>query len=153
VSETGLGAFLGRHRLVGLDTSILIYAVEANPQYLEVVLRILSWIEGPLGRAVTSTITMLELLVQPYRLWDLDRVNQFYALLSTYPHLEWAQPTLQIADRAAQLRAEYNLSTPDALQAATALERKATGFITNDAAFRRVRALEVLLLDDLAARP
>ena len=64
---------------------------------------------------------MLELLVQPYRLADIDRVNRFYALLSTFPHLEWIAPTLRIADLGARLRAEYNLKTPDALQAATAL--------------------------------
>jgi predicted nucleic acid-binding protein len=93
---------------------------------------------------------MLELLVQPYRLSDLDRVNQFYALLSSYPHLEWVEPTLEIADLAAQLRANHNLKTPDALQVATALARRATGFISNDAALQRVAALEVTLLDELA---
>lgn len=59
--------------------------------------------------------------MQPYRAADTDRVNNFYALLSTFPHLEWIAPTLRIADMAAQLRAEYNWRTPDALQAATAL--------------------------------
>jgi hypothetical protein len=51
---------------------------------------------------------MLELLVQPYRLSDIDLVNKFYALLSIYPHLEWISPTLEIADLGAKLRAEYN---------------------------------------------
>lgn len=98
---------------------------------------------------MTSTITMVELLVQPYRFSDIDRVNKFYSLLSTFPHLEWVTPTLQIADTAAQLRAEYNLRTPDAIQAATAIAHHATGFISNDGAFRRVTGLEVIVLDDL----
>jgi predicted nucleic acid-binding protein len=97
---------------------------------------------------VTSTITMLELLVQPYRLYDIDRVNKFYALLSTFPHLEWVAPTLRIADVGAQLRADYNLRTPDALHAATALTNGATGFVSNDSGFRRVTGLDVLVLDD-----
>jgi predicted nucleic acid-binding protein len=84
---------------------------------------------------VTSTITMLELLVQPYRHSDIDRVNRFYALLSTFPHLEWVAPTLRVADVGAQLRADYNLRTPDALQAATALTNGATGFVSNDSSF------------------
>jgi predicted nucleic acid-binding protein len=92
---------------------------------------------------------MLELLVQPYRLSEIDRVNKFYALLSTFPHLEWIAPTLRIADLGARLRAEHHLRTPDALQAATALVSNATGFISNDAAFRRVTGLEVIVLDDL----
>ncbi len=92
---------------------------------------------------------MLELLVQPYRLSDIDRVNKFYALLSTFPHLEWVAPTLRIADVGAQLRADYNLRTPDALQAATALANRATGFVSNDSGFRRITGLEVIVLDDL----
>lgn len=100
---------------------------------------------------MTSTITMLELLVQPYRLSDMDRVNKFYALLSTYPHLEWVAPTLEISDLAARLRAEYNLRTPDALQAATALFCQATGFISNDAGLKKVAGLEVVILEELVS--
>ena len=44
---------------------------------------------------------------------------------------------------------EYNLKTPDALQAATALTCGATGFISNDPAFQRVAGLEVIVLDEL----
>ena len=92
---------------------------------------------------------MLELLVQPYRFSDIDRVNKFYALLSTYPHLEWVSPTLEIADLGARFRAEHGLRTPDAIQAATAVTRHATGFVSNDSVFRRVGDLEALVLDDL----
>ena len=91
---------------------------------------------------------MLELLVQPYRVSDIDRVNQFYALLSSYPHLTWVAPTLEIADLGARLRAEHNLRTPDALEAATALVGGATGFISNDPVFQRLGNLEVAILDD-----
>jgi len=64
----------------------------------------------------------------------------------------WVPPSLAIADRAAQLRAEYNLRTPDAIQAATALLEDADGLITNDAALRRVGGLEILLVDEIARR-
>jgi predicted nucleic acid-binding protein len=92
---------------------------------------------------------MLEVLVEPYRASDQDRVDMFYALLSTYPHLTWVETSLEIADRAAQLRADLNLRTPDAIQAATALISGATGFVSNDRAFRRVKGLEALILDDI----
>ena len=98
---------------------------------------------------MTSTITMLELLVQPYRASDQDRVDNFYSLLSTYPHLRWMDTTLEIADRAAALRAEFSLRTPDSIQAATCIDWGAKGFISNDPVFRRVPDLEVLILDDL----
>ena len=141
--------FFERHRKIGLDTSVFIFEIEGNPRYIKLVNPIFFWLDGPKGRGVTSTITMMELLVQPYRLSDIDRVNKLYALLSTYPHPEWIEPTLEIADLAARLKAEYNLKTPDALQAATALACQATGFISNDAAFKRVGGLEVLILDEL----
>ncbi|HEX9724769.1 MAG TPA: PIN domain-containing protein [Vicinamibacteria bacterium] len=150
MNRPGLAAFLNRHRKLGLDTSVFIYAVEGNPRYVALVQPILAWIEGRRGQAVTSTVTMLELLVQPYRLSDLNRVNQFYALLASYPHLEWVAPTLTVADRAARLRADHNLKTPDAVQAATALVCNATGFISNDPIYKRVAGLELIVLDELA---
>lgn len=146
---TGVSALLERHRTVGLDTSVFIFKIEANARYLDLVNPIFDWLEGPKGHGVTSTVTMLELLVLPYRVSDIDLVNRFYALLSTYPNLQWIAPTLEIADRAAQLRADYNLRTPDALQAATAVLAEATAMITNDPAFKRIGTLEILVLEDL----
>ncbi len=128
---------------------MFIYQLEANPRYHGLANTILEWIEGPHGKAVTSTVTMLEILVQPYRLGDIQRVNSFYALLSTYPHLQWLEPTLEIADRAAKLRADHGLRTPDALQIATALEGGSSGFVSNDTDFGKVTELDVLILDDL----
>ena len=124
--------------------------MEENRKYFNHTNSIFGWLESPRAQALTSTITLLELLVQPYRLSDIDRVNKFYALLSTFPHLEWVAPTLRIADLGAHLRAEYNLRTPDAIQAATALSCGATGFVTNDTGFRRVTGLDVIVLDDLS---
>lgn len=143
--------FLARHRKIGLDTSIFIYQLEGHPKYAEITSAVFAWLESPGGRAVTSTVTMLELLVLPYRLSDFGRVNELYLLLSRYPNLDWVEPGLEIADRAARLRAEHRLGVPDALQAATALARQATGFISNDKAFQRVTPLDVLVLDDVLA--
>ena len=144
-----LRAFLRRHRLIALDTSVFIYQLEANPRYLPLTCHIFSWLEGPDSKAVTSTVTMTELLVQPYCESDNQRVDEFYGLLSTYPNLDWIAPHLEIADVAARLRALHRLRTPDALQAATAEHAGATGFITNDAVFERVKTFETLVLDRL----
>lgn len=144
-----LRAFLRRHRRIGLDTSIFIYQLEANPRYVTFSDPIFSWLEQPGHQGVTSTITMTELLVQPYRDSDERRVDEFYGLLSTYPNLDWIAPNLEIADLAAQFRALYGLRTPDALQTATAAHQRATGFLTNDPIFERVAAFETLVLDHL----
>ncbi len=142
-----LRAFLRRHPRIGLDTSVFIYQLEDNPRYSALTDEIFAWLDGPGHSAVTSTVTMTELLVQPYRDSGQLRVNQFYALLSTYPNLDWIAPSLAIADIAANIRATHRLRTPDALQAATALNAKATGLVTNDSVFTRVQAFETLILD------
>jgi predicted nucleic acid-binding protein len=146
---TQLRAFLRRHTRIALDTSIFIYQLEANLRYVLLTDTIFQWLDHPENRAVTSTITMTELLVQPYRDGDEQRVDQFYALLSTYPNLEWIAPDLLIADSAARIRAAHRLRTPDALQAATAIRAGATTLISNDPAFGRVEKFETMVLDHL----
>ena len=143
----GVREFLTRHNRIALDTSIFIYQIEENVRYLPFTDQIFSWLERSASRAVTSTITMTELLVQPYRDLDEQRVDEFYSLLSTYPNLTWVAPTLEIADLAARFRALHRLRTPDALQAATAVQAGATGLITNDPLFERVEPFETLVLD------
>lgn len=144
-----LRAFLRRHRLIALDTSIFIYQLEANVRYLPLTDHIFSWLERSDAKAVTSTITMTELLAQPYRDADDQRVDEYYSLLSTFPNLDWIAPNLQIADLAARFRALHRLRTPDALQAATAAHACVTGFITNDSVFERVDIFETLVLENL----
>ena len=144
-----LRGFLRRHSRIALDTSVFIYQLEANLRYLPFTDHIFSWLERPASRAVTSTITMTELLVQPYREFDERRVNQFLALLSTFPNLDWVAPSLEIADTAARIRALHRLRTPDALQAATAIQTSATGLITNDPIFERVEGFETLVLEQV----
>ena len=95
---TRLGSFLGRHRSIAIDTNIFIYALEANPRYAAFADHVFSWLEQAGHRGVTSTITMTELMVQPYRAGDEQRVNELYGLLATYPNLDWIAPDLEIAD-------------------------------------------------------
>ena len=144
-----LSAFLERHNRIAFDTSVFIYQLERHPRYSTVTDPMFSWLERVNSRAVTSTITMTELLAQPYRDSDRTRVNAYYGLLTTFPNLVWIAPTLEIADIAARLRAQYRLRTPDSLQAATAVSVGATGLITNDGVFERVPSFETLVLDRL----
>jgi predicted nucleic acid-binding protein len=144
-----LRAFLQRHRRIALDTSVFIYQLEANARYLPLTDPVFAWLERPEHTAVTSTITMTELLVPAYRSGGEQMVDEFYSLLTTYPNLDWIAPGLEIADIAARIRAAHRLRTPDALQAATAIYAHATGLITNDLAFERLERLDALVLERL----
>ena len=143
-----LRRLLRSHQRIALDTSVFIYHLQAHPKYLPLTDQVLSRLEQPGSIAVTSTITMTELLVQPCRDSNQERVDQFYGLLSTYPNLEWIAPSLEIATLAAEIRAAHRLRTPDALQAATALHAHATALVTNDPKFRRITTIETLVLDE-----
>jgi predicted nucleic acid-binding protein len=123
--------------------------MEANVRYLPFTEYIFNWLERPASKGITSTIPMTELLVQPYRAFEEDRVNQLLALLFTIPNLDWIAPSLEIAERAARIRAVHRLRTPDALQAATAIQASATGLITNDQTFERLEGPETLVLERL----
>ena len=107
-----------------------------------------SRIEAGKTRAATSTLTLLEVLVQPYRQQNDELVMKFYALLTSYPRLTWIPMTLNVADHAARLRAAYRLKTPDSIQAASAIICGATGFICNDKAFEKTEEFESLIVDD-----
>jgi predicted nucleic acid-binding protein len=144
-----LRAFLKSHRKVALDTTVFIYQLEAHPRYLELTDAIFAWVEELGHAAVTPTITMLELLVWPYRDSSERREDEFYALLTTYPNLVWLALDLELADLAARIRAAHRLRTPDAVQAACAIRAEATGLITNDPVFERVEGFETLVLDRL----
>lgn len=143
-----LSEILRGRRKVYLDTSVFIYFIENHPRYYDLCDAVFKSLEDGRIEAATSTLTMLEVLVQPYRLKRDDLVLKFYALLTTYPHLTWIPMTLDISDRAAQLRAEYNLKTPDAIQLASAISSGAAVVICNDRGFRKITEIECLMIDD-----
>ena len=139
---------LSRHNLVAIDTCVFIYLMDRNPKYFGVADAVFEWMERPKSSAVTSTVVLTEILVQPYRNANLAQADSFYSLLTTMPNLEWVSPSLQIANLAASLRASYRLQTPDALIAATAIFCNASALLTNDPIFRRIPGLQVFILDD-----
>jgi predicted nucleic acid-binding protein len=55
-----------------------------------------------------------------------------------------------IAEQAAELRAQFNIHTPDALQIAAALSAGCEAFLTNDRRLKRVTHLPILLVDEFA---
>lgn len=135
---------------IGLDTNLFIYFLEDHPRYGAWCASLFDLIERGQNHAVTSTVTILELLVQPYRDQKDELAQKSFALTSTYPKLEWVPLTMNLADRAAELWARYRLTTPDAIQLATAIGHKAVRFYGNDRGLRRVKEIECIIVDDLA---
>lgn len=108
-----------------------------------------AWEEGR-NHGVTAVITLLEILVKPKREGHPQAARDYRELLTTYPNLMLLPVDPDLADLAADLRAKYELRTPDALQVAAALRAGATAFLTNDARSKAVQEIEVILVDELA---
>ena len=143
---------LGRHVVVGLDTSVFIYHLEAHPRYQPLTQEVLGAVQAGRLNAITSTVTVMELTVHPWRVGRPAVARAYEALLVHFPNLNLADVTRDVARRAAQLRARYTVRPADALHLATALIHGATAFVTNDRRLTRLDPeLDVVVLDDFAA--
>jgi predicted nucleic acid-binding protein len=135
--------------VVGLDSAPLIYFIEQNPTYLEMIRLFLRALNQGEFRVVTSVITLPEVLVYPLRQGNTTLAQQYRDILFNAEGLTTIQVSPDIAEVAAQLRAIHNLRTPDAVQMATAICEGASFFLTNDARLPSLPGLEVLVLEEL----
>jgi predicted nucleic acid-binding protein len=139
------------YSVLGLDTAIFIYHFEENPAYLPLTRELLSSIETGERKGVTSTITLMEIIVKPLALGQIDVARKYEALLANFPNLEIIDLDRDAIRLAAKLRAEYRIRPPDALQVATSLQYGAQAFITNDHLLKRLQnKIAVLVLEDYA---
>jgi len=104
-----------RGKTVGLDTAPLIYFIEENPRYLEMLSGFFAAMDRSEFSVVTSTVTLLEVLVHPLRHGDTRLAEQYRDILLRAEGLTTIELTREIAEGAARLRATYHLRTPDAI--------------------------------------
>ncbi len=144
-----LNEVLRGYEIVAIDTNCFIYYLEGGMWAEELKDNLFLPLEEGSFRAVTSVLTIAEMLVRPKSLGLQDVCEEYILLLSSYPNLEIVPFTLRIAIRCAEVRAHYRLPTPDALQVATALEEGAGVFLTNDTDLpSQVDGLHVAILHD-----
>ncbi len=135
-------------KTIGLDTAPLIYFIEEHPTYLEAILSFFEAVERGEVTAVTSTVTLLEVLVHPFRN-NNDTLAAEYRDILLHSKVITSEVSAPIAETAAQLRSRHNIRTPDAIQIAAAMHAGATHFLTNDARLPDIPSLEILILDDV----
>jgi predicted nucleic acid-binding protein len=143
-------AYLEQFSRIALDTSPIIYFVEANPKYAPLANVIFQKISQGTLHGFTSTLTLTEVLVFPMHQQLAVLQNNYSQLLLQSNNLTLANINTEIAIKAASLRAKYkdhNLRTPDALQLAMAIEMNCPAFITNDKRLNIVQEVEVIVLD------
>lgn len=133
---------------LGLDSSIFIYYIEENPQYLPLVDPIFdAVVEGRL-EVVTSALTLMETLVVPLKAGNEVLARQYERFLTQSRGLRLVPIDHGVLRAAAHVRSATRLKTPDALQVTSALIGECPVFLTNDGRISAPQGLRVLQLED-----
>jgi predicted nucleic acid-binding protein len=133
-------------RQVFLDTAPVIYFVEKNPEFSEKVQPIFSKLDEGTLTAVVSPITLAECLVLPYKMPNPDIAQIFSDLLVNSESVLFYPIDEVTADKAADLRARYNITLTDAFQLAVAIQAECEAFLTNDIDLKRVTEIPIIVL-------
>ncbi|MGE0826018.1 MAG: type II toxin-antitoxin system VapC family toxin [Candidatus Binatia bacterium] len=134
---------------LGFDTAPLIYFVERHPAYVDSVREFIRRVDTGVILGYSSMVTLTEVLTQPKQKGNATLEQEYRDLLLHSRNFTLLPIDSVIAERAADLRARHRVRTPDALQIAAALTAGCQAFLTNDPQLKRVRAIRVLILDDL----
>jgi predicted nucleic acid-binding protein len=136
-------------KVIALDTSVFVYQLLDHPQYAPLTDLILRAVEKGRPQAVTTTITLAEILTKAEQDANLQAAVDYETYLTLFPNLTLLPVDVQLAKTAARLRAQFRCKLPDALQIAAALQMQADVFITNDRDLqKRITDPRVILLDD-----
>ena len=131
------------------ETAPLIYYVEEHPKYVAKMDAIIKAIEDRPIEAVSSVITLTEVLTRPVKLGNTRLEREYRDILLHSGGFRLLTITARIAESAAALRARYNLRTPDALHVAAGIDARCDAVLTNDTGIKRVTEIAVLVLDEL----
>lgn len=135
--------------LIYVDTEAWIYKVEKVEPYLSVSAPIWQALRNKMAEIITSELTLLETLVKPTRDKNQEIIGRYKTIL-LFSRGVFVRPIDRaILDVATQIRASYNLKTPDAIHTATALLNKCNMFVTNDPIFKRVQGLNAVVLSEI----
>ena len=87
-------------KVVGLDTAPLIYFIEQNPNYLEMMRLFFRSFDRGDFRIVTSTVTLVEVLVHPLRQRNTLLAQEYREILLNQESLNVVELTPDIAETA-----------------------------------------------------
>jgi predicted nucleic acid-binding protein len=136
-------------KVIGLDTTPLIYFTEENQTYIEVIDPFFKAVGSGELTVITSVVTLLEVLVRPIRDGNLMLAQRYREFLLNTNSVITHFLSQEIAEEAARLRAFHKIRTPDSIQMATAISQGASFFLTNDTHLPSLPNLKTLVLDDL----
>ena len=131
---------------VGVDTAVFIYFIEENERFLPAIAPVFGAADSGTLQLVVSALTLLEVLVVPYRAGDAALAQRYEAVLTRSRGVRMIDLTRDHLRLAAQLRAATGVATPDALQLAASLAGGCSAFLTNDRRLPTVPGLRIVQL-------
>lgn len=132
---------------IALDTAPFIYFIEESEAFLSLVAPLFEDVAAGRREVVTSSLTLLEVLVVPFRVGNLALADRYEAVLTRSRGVRLVDLDRQQLRTAAQLRARHpSVRAPDALQLAAALTTGCSAFVTNDRDLPSVPGLTILQL-------
>lgn len=140
---------LASNNIIFLDTAPFIYFFEQHPDYFPVLELFFNQLYETGAQAITSIITYIELTTQPARQGKKQLVRKYRDYLANSENIALFPLDMTIADHAVELRSQYQLKTPDAIQIGTAVACGADYIITNDKTWQRFDEVKVVLVEHL----
>jgi predicted nucleic acid-binding protein len=131
---------------VAVDTAVFIYFIEEHERFLPVITPLFGAADEGKRDIVASALTLLEVLVLPYRTGNVRLAERYEALLTRSRGIRVVDLTRDHLRLAAQVRAATGATPPDALQLAGALGTGCSVFITNDRRLPAVPGLRIIQL-------
>jgi predicted nucleic acid-binding protein len=135
-------------KIVFFDSPPFIYVFEEKQPYKKLLEPVFYAVDNGTIRAVSSRITVIEVLTKPYRFGQWNLAERYREVFSHQSNIGMLSLTQKTADLAAQIRGKHGLKTPDAIQWATAMLHKVDYFLTNDQGFKIVNDDRILIIDD-----
>ncbi|MEK9179174.1 MAG: type II toxin-antitoxin system VapC family toxin [Patescibacteria group bacterium] len=129
-----------------LDTNLFIAFFEgSSPVSVRVERLFLDSLEND-TKIVASPLITMELLVAPLRAKHEQLTSVYKSLHNHFRNIRFVDFTIKISCLAAELRTKYNISTPDCIHLATAIEEKVNTFYTADRGLLKVKELNIELV-------
>lgn len=131
--------------MIYLDSNVVIRLVEGNALARAPLVARLASSLGVAGSLTTSRLSRLECRSNLLRSGDTVTLAQFDVFFSGV-EISLIEVTAAVVELATEIRAKYNLKTPDALHYASAMEAGAEVFLTGDRVLARCSDVAVEIL-------
>jgi predicted nucleic acid-binding protein len=143
---------LAQYRLVFLDTMVFVYVLERHLVYSALAEIVLNKVEAGDLRAITSSLTLAEVLTGPAYAQNLEALNDYELYINHFPNLTIHSVEPKHARTIAQVRSSTRLRTPDAVQLAVAMAASVDAIIGNDQMWNgKTAPLDYVMLAEFTA--